>query len=224
MTERRNLLKCFLMTERGREVCLSLFASPSLLFSHLLLSNESPPLRKKFKNREAVDKVITYAKQIVTEIMSCSVSKAGNTFFKKTSYGADIGASILLSEDFLAHKGDKRQYCEGSAYLGSGYYKFGVRVSIIDSFTHALLTCRFYQGMCDGEDMAFFQLIPREEGKYIGDDENEEHLKSELKALALGCDLLTKFLNLAESKNVVLPGKISSLNRPTLTDNLLYRC
>lgn len=63
------------------------------------------------------------------------------------------------------------------------------------------------QGVYNNKNMAFFQLIPREEGmRLVTDVENFKALASELQALALGEDLMTRFHRRAKRYAVNLPG------------------
>lgn len=68
------------------------------------------------------------------------------------------------------------------------------------------------QGVYNNKAMAFFQLIPREEGRGLMTDvENFKALASELQALALGQDLMARFHRRAKRYAIHLPGKISKL-------------
>lgn len=105
----------------------------SSLTSNSAASTPSPQKKSKpYNPEEKLDLTITYFEQKLLSIVECQVNEHGAPLFKKTIFPDDDTSTVLLGDNWLRDKREENNYSPGSTYLGSGFNKFGLRVSLTE--------------------------------------------------------------------------------------------
>src|SRR6201986_3357033 len=78
---------------------------------------------------------ISYMPHRIVETIHCAISVQGVPYMRKKHLKeSDAAGEILVAENWNDDRLSFKLYQDGGGYLGSGYYKFGVTVSIYPSF------------------------------------------------------------------------------------------
>ena len=110
--------------------------------------------------------------------------------------------TILIADNWKTNKFLDKAPHDGGTYLGSGYYKFGVKVSIL--YLIGIIGTYKLKSVYHGRRMALFQCIPR---SAVTEEDNLDLLQAELCGLTVASIYMDQMKELAKSKAIQLPGK-----------------
>ena len=152
---------------------------------------------------------IEYVPLQMTEIIECHIEQYGDSHLQTGSVTA-ASDPILIAAKWKEDKNNFKSIEDGGSYLGSGAFKYGIRVShyympkVPPAIGYLSMSS---QGMYNGRPVSIFQCREKNVTLTYTERDNYEALTCELRTLKLAQRFLEGFQAKAKRYSVYLPSK-----------------